>query len=328
MSGTVVGEHAAAVARVHELEAALDAAPSTVVSRRDVPPELLARSTVPQLLRMSLEEWAMIAVLCAVVILAPWWTYPIVLVPLAGRYHALGVILHDAAHMGSRSTTGRRVLEVLCGLPLATTLAAMRYHHLRHHRDSGMSTDPYFKDGEVTWWWWIVHTLRGALLFPFWTIRALVGVAALGLPSLRNAYARVFLQDRSGLDLREAAEVIACARAEVRQVAFQVAVAIAIVRAPGIMLWCYLLPVILASVISARRLLIEHHYESVADRRAETIMATTRDNHLGWLGAFVLAPRNVGYHVVHHLHPQASLVVLPRLRAWYEARYPGSYPVG
>lgn len=314
-------------AGVADHEAAARDSLSTVVSRRDVPAELLAHSTSAQLLRMALEEWAIIAGVGLVALLAPWWAYPIVLIPMAGRYHALGVILHDAAHMSARSgTAGRRLIELLCGYPLATTLAAMRYHHLRHHRDSGMRTDPYFKSGRQTWFWWTLHTLRGALLVPFWTIRALVGVVALAFPSLRNTYGHVFLQDRSREDLRNSAEVLTCARAELGQVAFQVALVAAFAVRPTPMLWYYLIPVVLASLLSARRLLIEHHYESVADRRPETIMATTRDNHLGWLGALVLAPRNVGYHVVHHLHPQVSLTALPRLRAWYEGRYPERYP--
>jgi len=58
----------------------------------------------------------------------------------------------------------------------------------------------------------------------------------------------------------------------------------------------------------------------------DTIMATTNDNHLGLLGAVALAPRNIGYHVVHHVHPQVGLQALPQLREWYESRFPGIYP--
>ncbi|WP_272491428.1 hypothetical protein [Corallococcus exercitus] len=39
-----------------------------------------------------------------------------------------------------------------------------------------------------------------------------------------------------------------------------------------------------------------------------------------------MAPRYVGLHVVHHLHPQVSLTHLPRLRAWYVERFPHHYP--
>lgn len=312
---------------IDALETALDHDASSRISRRDVPAALLVRSTLGQLLRMAIEEWSMIAGLCILAVVTPGWAYLVLFIPLAGRYHALGVILHDAAHMNARSaSTGHRLLELLCGLPIATTVSAMRYHHLRHHRDSGMGTDPYFKEGPQTVLWWTVHSLRGALLFPFWSVRGLVGSAASLLPPLRNVYARVFLQDRSGGDLRNSTEVIGCARDEWFQVAFQLAVIPAFILWPRAFLLFYIVPVTVAYVISSHRLLIEHHYESVGDRRAETIIATTRDNQLGWLGALVLAPRNVGYHVVHHLHPQVSLTALPHLRSWYRSRHPDVYP--
>ena len=192
---------------VDALETALDHDSSSHFSRRDVPATLLVRSTVRLLLRMAFEEWCMILGICLLAVAAPW-LYPVLLIPLTGRYHALGVILHDAAHMNARSGwMGQRLLELLCGLPIATTVSALRYHHLRHHRDSGMSTDPYFKHGRQTVLWWTIHTLRGAVLFPFWSLRGIVGAAASLLPSLRTVYARVFLQDRSGGDLRNSPHV-------------------------------------------------------------------------------------------------------------------------
>ena len=86
------------------------------------------------------------------------------------------------------------------------------------------------------------------------------------------------------------------------------------------------MPVSIAGLLAARRLLIEHAYERVTDRRIETIIRTTNDNHLGALGAAVLAPRNIGCHIVHHIHPQVRLGALPRLREWYVRAHPGIYP--
>jgi fatty acid desaturase len=311
----------------HDLEQALDAASVRHISRSDVPRELLEPAREAELLRMALEEWGLIAAAWVVMAAAPWWCYPAAAVAVAGRLHALGVVLHDATHMPLRKkTAGIRAVEALCGYPIASTLNAMRYHHLRHHRDSGMHTDPYFKEGDHGAGWRTLNILRGLALPPFWTIRAIVGAMAAAVPQLRNVYAHVFLQDRTTDDLRQSREVIECARAEWGQVVFQALVAALAVAVPSAVLWGYIVPVSLAGLLAARRVLIEHTYERVADRQIETIIGTTNDNHLGLIGTLGLAPRNIGYHIVHHIHPQVRLGALPRLRDWYAKQHPGIYP--
>ena len=318
-----------------ELEVALDRASGDgavgSLARRDVPRALLAPSTLRGLARMALQEWLVIGACWVILALAPSalrpWMYPILCLVLAGRFHALGVLLHDAAHLPLRRKSPLALgVEILCGYPVASTIDAMRYHHLRHHRDSSMETDPYFKAGPQTAVWWTVNVARGALLLPFWTVRALIGALSLMLPGLRNTYAQVFLQDRSGADLSRSSEVLGCARAEVGQLIGQAVLVATLLRWPGPVLCGYLVPVTIAGLLAARRLLLEHTYERAHDRRVETIIATTRDNHVGWLGKLLLAPRNVGCHIVHHIHPQVGLAHLPELRDWYQQRHPELYP--
>jgi len=311
---------------VDDLESALDAAAARL-SRRDAPKELLEPAGVAGLLRMTLEEWGLIAALWTAIVVTPWWLYPAIAFVLAGRFHALGVVLHDATHMPlRRKTAGIRIVEVLCGYPIASTLNAMRYHHLRHHRDSGMATDPYYKAGRQNRVWLTLNILRGLALPPFWSVRAVVGAAASVVPRLRNTYAHIFLQDRTRDDLRLSREVIECAHAEWGQVGFQALIVLATLAFPRALLWGYIVPVSVAGLLAARRVLIEHTYERVANRQMETIINTTNDNHLGLLGAVGLAPRNIGYHIVHHIHPQVRLGALPRLRDWYARTHPDVYP--
>jgi len=136
----------------------------------------------------------------------------------------------------------------------------------------------------------------------------------------------VFLQDRAKADLRGSREVIDCARAEFGQVVFQTAIVAGAMVYPRQVLLGYIVPVSLAGLFAARRVLIEHNYARVSDRSVETTIAATNDNYLGLMGAVSLAPRNIGYHIVHHIHPQVRLEALPRLRDWYERRYPALYP--
>lgn len=318
---------------VDDLEAALDAggeaaaAPSPI-KRGAVPRELLVKPTVGGLVRDALVDWAWLGVFWAAMAFAPTWSYPLWALLVAGRIHAFGVILHDAAHMPLRGKPPAvRLLEVLSGYPLAITLDAMRYHHIRHHRDSGMATDPYFKSGlEGRPHVWMLQWLRGLLLMPFWTIRAPFGLLAVVIPALRVPYGRAFLQDKSGEDMRASREVLACAKAEAGQLIFQAGVIAALVVWTEPVLYGYVIPAAMSGLLASFRLLNEHAYVPTTDRRPETILATTQDHNLGWLGRLVVAPKNIGFHVVHHLHPQVSWRALPALRDWYRSQHPERYP--
>ena len=316
---------------VEPLEAALDDAPLTRYRRADAPRELLAKPTIDGLLRQAAFDWVCLALLWTAMAFVPWWA-DLVLMPLvAGRLHAFGVILHDAVHMPLKGKTPKlRWLEILVAYPIATTLDAMRYHHLRHHKDSGMASDPYFKRGvDDRKMVWMVQWLRGILLMPFWTVRAPFGLVASFVPGLRPAYARVFLQDRSGATreaLRDSPEVIACAKAELGQVLFQAPLIAAFVLWPETMAWHFALPATLTGLLASYRVLCEHRYEPVMDRSIPTLLRTTCDHHLRWWERVFFAPRNIGFHIVHHIHPQVSLTHLPALRRWYLERCGADYP--
>lgn len=311
-----------------ELEHALDAVDRTAISRRDAPRALLVAPSPAKLVRMTLEDWAVLAACMAAMLVTPAWLYPLWAVLAAGRIHAFGVLLHDIAHMPLRRKDWRvRVVEVLAGYPIASTLNAMRYHHLRHHKDSGMATDPYFKAGvEESRLRLVLMSLRGVLLVPFWSVRAPFGALASLVPVLRGPYARVFLQDRSGADVGDTDEVRDCARAEWGQLAFQCVLVALALRWPGHVLWLYVVPATVSGIFAAYRLLCEHRYVACTDRRPETILATTCDHNLDALGRTFFGPRNIGFHVVHHLHPQVALEHLPALREWYRERLGEAYP--
>lgn len=315
---------------VDDLEAALDREPVEALSRAEVPRELLVAHAPSELLRFAAFEWAVMIACWIGMATLPWWTYAALMPIVAGRLHALGVILHDAGHQPLRGKPpAMRALEILAGFPLLTTLNAMRYHHLRHHRDNGMPSDPYFKAGlEGRPWLYFVQVARGAVLVTFWGTRPIVAVLALASPRMRVAYARVFLQDKSTDDLAASREVLDCAKADLGQIVAQIGLLGLVIVAPGAVVFGWYIPSIVAGLLAAWRLLEEHDYRPATDRRVSTLLATTRDHHLaGPLDRLILAPRNIGHHVVHHLHPQVGLAHLPALRAWWVARHP-SYPRG
>ena len=66
-------------------------------------------------------------------------------------------------------------------------------------------------------------------------------------------------------------------------------------------------------------------YVEVPDRSLSSLFASTRDHGLGLASRAFLAPRNIGYHIVHHIHPQVGSRHLPALTAWYQEALPEHY---
>lgn len=275
--------------------------------------------TLSGLVRAALVDWLSIAACWLVMALGPHWMWPVWILLIAGRLHALGVVLHDACHMRRQPDNWQaHLLEFLAAYPITTTLAAMRYHHLRHHRHPCTTLDPYFKPGASDRWVpAVVGRLRG-LIVPFaWLLRAYLGCLAHMWPGLRNVYGHTFLADRSSRDLRDSLEIDRCVRAEWGQALFFAALLPLMAAFPGAGLYGYVLPLCLAGLLNANRLIAEHLHRPLADQRPATIGSCTYTHASNWLNDLLLYPRNIGYHVTHHLHPAAAMQCLPGLHAWY-----------
>lgn len=270
------------------------------------------------------QPWRLVRYACVdwPVIVACWLAmsriaHPLVYVAgvllIAGRLQALGVILHDACHLPSRRRTVALVLvEALAGWPIGSTVAAMRYHHLRHHRAVCTPEDPYLhRLAAHGGWVKRAMMVRGALLPIWWPLRALMAPLALVWPAFRPWYARGFMQDRSKHDLRRHPEVLACIRADLPHCAAYL-LAIAAVLVWHLPFFTYYgLPWIVGGIMNANRVLIEHDHVESGERTQEAVWAMTHTWHYGWAGKLILFPRNIGFHQVHHVYPALALEHLP-----------------
>ncbi|ACY17255.1 fatty acid desaturase [Haliangium ochraceum DSM 14365] len=294
---------------------------------RRAPAQLTAGPQPAHLLRLALLDWAAIAALWALMALTSAWMYPLWCLLVAGRMHGLGVIAHDAAHMPRRrwdASAGRmRALEWLTAVPLGTSVRAMRYHHQRHHRSANLADDPYFKPILVERPYLApAFVLRFLLLPYFWFTRSIYAWTVRARPALAPGYARVFLQDPTPPRALNR-EVAACVRDDARVFAFLL-LALALSSAfPGPLLFGYLLPVTLMAALVGYRFFREHSVQPARDRQPASVLAVTRDHSTSALERLLLAPHNIGYHAVHHLHPGAGLAHLPALRRWYDEQAPG-----
>lgn len=281
--------------------------------------ELLAVDTSANartLLAWAAFDWALIgASWTGMALLDNALVYAAGVVVVASRLHALGVILHDACHR-RRGDDARawRLVEALAGWPVGSTIEAMRYHHLRHHAASGTPRDPYYATvhAGTAWLRWLL-TLRGVLLPAWWTLRAVVAPLALLAPALRNVYGRAFLQDRSGRDLRDHPGVVACARADLAQLAAQAIVLGAAFAAGLPVVTFYFVPWVLAGVLNARRVVYEHAWRPCERASRSEAWDTTHDRDLGPIGNAILYPHDIGLHRMHHRYPTVSFVHIRRL---------------
>jgi fatty acid desaturase len=270
-------------------------------------------STPPRLLRDAVVEWSLIAALelarVAFVVQEPW-LYPIFAFLVAGRIHALASLAHDAAHMPRKRGLIAFLVEVSCAWPIATSILALRAHHLRHHRYTNTVDDPYFHPN-------LARPLRFALvalLVPWWTLRIAFGALACVVPQLRSTYARLWLfrpTQRAG----ETEEIALCAKADARVLVGLVVVVALTITAPSTMALAWWIPLCITMLLNAARFVREHTDDTGSVRE------TTRNLGGGWLNDIALAPRGLAFHVEHHLYPR---VAHHALKAIHEAPRPNT----
>lgn len=287
-----------------------------------VPRELLVRARTPQLLAAACGDWCIIGLAWLAMAFLPGWLYPVWALVVGGRLHALATVTHDATHLGRRERQRPLMLlvEVLAAWPVATTVPAMRAHHLRHHRRTNLVTDPYF------WPWlrrgrhaYVVAWLLMMLVYPHWVIRAFSGVLARLVPAVRRFYTERTLFRYEEIDERE---LVACARADTKLALALLAVAAATFRWPGVMVTYYFIPVAVTMALNGYRFLTEHNVADVPDASPASVLRSTRNSVNTWFQRHFVAPHALGYHILHHLHPEVTYRALPRLHRWYMANAP------
>ncbi len=288
--------------------------------RQDVPSELIKATKLSRLAVDLIWDWFVI-ILCSILMFkTTYYLYPLWGILIAGRLHAFGVILHDLCHMSLKNKNWKiRVLEVFSGYIIGSSANAMAYHHIRHHRDTLKEQDPYFNInkkcvGIVRFW---LTMKKGLFFVPFWISRSFMAPFALLFPKLRTPYARFFLQDVSKKDLSLDEEVITCAKEDLPIMLFHIALFyLAFFQfEPLIYIYYFIMPV--SGVFCIYRLLIEHEYNIVKDRSVYTLIESTFDHHMTFFSRFFIGPHNIGYHSIHHIHPQVGLHYLDDLQKWY-----------
>ncbi len=238
---------------------------------------------------------------------------------IAGRLNALGVILHDLCHMDrGQENFFYKLIEFLCGIPLASNAKSMAYHHLLHHEETLTKNDPYYRISQKKnpFFYVISSIINGGLFIPFWTARLFFSPFALLFKPLRNVYGHFFLQNQAQQDLKSDSKTLECIWADVKILIPHIGYLFFIIYFRH-WLTPLFLAIPLAGIFCIVRLSFEHNYgEGVFDHPPEP-MITSNNHHLSIFSRIFITPHNVGYHQLHHLYPQVSLRDLPKLAKHY-----------
>ena len=131
-------------------------------------------------------EWLVILAIYFIGCIAnKWYLWPLCVVLIGSRQHALGVLGHDSAHFAA---TQSRLLNdlsanLLCFWPLLTTVKDFRSFHLRHHKFFDTPQDPELIFKSWTPQKWKLPISRKRLIGYF-----LTDVIGLGIPEIMGAY--------------------------------------------------------------------------------------------------------------------------------------------
>ncbi len=244
-------------------------------------------------------DWAIIVAAIAIVEWSgSWWLYlPAVLV-IAGRQHALAVLLHDFGHY--RFVPGKSVsdwtADLLIAWPLLATLAGYRRNHLSHHRYVNTDKDPDWKIKLGSREFTFPQEMRFAVL-------NLLGylVAVSTVRDLRKALIRIRADDSSTpgyVTLRVGYYVV-------------IAAVLTMTGMWGEFALYWLVPYMTFFFMFM-------YIRSVADHFGDTMdyshdLTGTRTVIPFFWERWFFAPHNVNYHIEHHLYASVPYYRLPEL---------------
>jgi fatty acid desaturase len=247
-------------------------------------------------------EWLLIAAaIAASQALWNWNTvagvigYIAAVVWIGARQHALAILMHEAAHY--RLLPNRDLNdffgELLAGWPILISMRAYRWLHFAHHRAPNTHDDPD----------WLLRLNRD------WEF-----------PKTRGALLRILLRDFFALNVRDQLEFFGrYAYARGRKKTWLDFAAIFFFGGLLFVLFRYhlwtmflmywIVPLMTWLKVALRLRTIGEHYGIEYDH----MLRQTRTTYPSLIERLLIAPKNIGYHLDHHLYPSVPFYNLPEL---------------
>ena len=250
-------------------------------------------------------EW--ILIVAAIWLCKRSWSLPAyvaTVVCIGSRQHALMILMHDGVHyrLFQNKVMNDWISEVLLAWPVLVSARAYRSNHLAHHQYLNTDRDPDWvrRQGDPVWMFPKRLPDLMALL-----IRDLSGIGAIGLLRLIG---RLLSKDA---DVTKQFLLL--------RYGFYLAVASLIVWTSSVklVLLYWFVPLFTWLIFIFRIRSIAEHSAIFGRSKA---YGQTRTTVPSVLERVFIAPKNVSYHLEHHLYPSVPFYRLPKLHAILMAR--------
>lgn len=214
---------------------------------------------------------------------------------IGARQHALAILMHEAAHyrLVPNRTLNDFLGELLLGWPLLISMRAYRWLHFAHHRSPNTRDDPD----------WMLR------LNPDWTF-----------PKTRGDVLKILLKDLLAINFRDQLEFFGryvYSRNHKKTWLDFTAIlffAALITVLTWLGLWTqfllyWIVPMLTWLKVALRLRTIGEHYGIEYDHT----LRQTRTTYPTLLERLLIAPKNIAYHLDHHLYPSVPFYNLPEL---------------
>jgi len=228
------------------------------------------------------------------------WLYPIAVIIIGARMHALTVLMHDATHF--RFLKNRKwndlISNVFIMYPIFTSIEKYRANHLKHHQHLNTDHDPD----------WVAKLTKREFQFPKTKTEFLLTIGSYLLFFQGVLDALWFLKRYKGAEKKTSAK----SDDKFLKIGFYLVLFTFLIV---FNLWKYYLLFWIIPYLTSFFMFqyIRSVAEHFGDLAYEDDLSSSRTVKPTLLEKFLIAPHYVGYHLEHHLYPGVPFYHLKKL---------------
>lgn len=228
------------------------------------------------------------------------WLYPVSVIVIGARMHALAILMHDATHF--RFLKNRKWNDLLSNFltmyPLFTSIEKYRANHLQHHQHLNTLQDPD----------WVAKLTKREFHFPKTKASFLLTICSY-LVFYQGILDAVWFLKRFG---GKHEETNAKPKHNYLAIGFYMILFLflTIFNLWGTYLLFWVIPYLTSFFMFQYIRSVAEHFGELA---YEDELSSSRTVQPNWIEKILIAPHQVGYHIEHHLYPGVPFYNLPKL---------------